>query len=192
MEQRWVALLRGINLASRNRVAMADVRRVFDEAGCRDVRTYINSGNVVFTKQAKDRVRLARTLERAVENELGVAAAVVLRTPAELRRILAAHPFGRDTSKTHVSFLAARPPAKAVAEVKKADVAPDRLEVRGTEVFLHLPNGRQGMRIKASLLAPLGVATDRSWRTVAKLAELAVTADADSPSQGRPKRGGKR
>jgi uncharacterized protein (DUF1697 family) len=173
MAQRWVALLRGINLASRNRVAMGDLRRVFEEAGCRDVRTYAGSGNVVFTKQAKDRARLTRTLERAVEDELGVAAAVVLRTPAELRRILAAHPFGRDTSKTHVSFLTAKPPAKAVAEAKKADVAPDRLGVRGKEVFLHLPNGRQGMRIKTSQLAPLGLATDRSWRTVAKLAELA-------------------
>jgi uncharacterized protein (DUF1697 family) len=183
MEQGWVALLRGINLASRNRVAMADLRRVFEEAGCRDVRTYINSGNVVFRKQAKDRTRLARTLERAVEDEFGVAAAVVLRTPAELRRILAAHPFGRDTSKTHVSFLAAKPSPKAVAEAKQADVAPDRLEVRGTEVFLYLPHGRQGMRIKASLLAPLGVATDRTWRTVAKLAELTVAADERRPSQ---------
>ena len=177
MAQRWIAFLRGINLASRNRVAMADLRRVFEDAGCREVRTYINSGNVVFTKQAKDRKRLARTLERSVEAELGVAPAVILRTPAELRRILEAHPFGDDTSKTHVSFLAAKPPAQAVAEAKKADVAPDRLEVRGAEVFLHLPNGRQGMRIKSSLLAPLGVATDRTWRTVEKLAELVVTAD---------------
>jgi uncharacterized protein (DUF1697 family) len=173
MAQRWVALLRGINLASRNRVAMADLRRVFEEAGCRDVRTYINSGNVVFTKQAKDRARLVRTLERAVEDELGVAAAVVLRTPAELRRILDAHPFGRDTSKTHVSFLAAKPPARAVRELAAAKVAPDRIEVRGAEAFLYLPNGRQGMRIKSSQLAPLGVATDRNWRTVTKLAELA-------------------
>jgi uncharacterized protein (DUF1697 family) len=170
----WVALLRGINLARRNRVAMGDLRRVFEDAGCRDVRTYINSGNVVFRKQAKDRARLARSLERAIEAELGVAAAVVLRTPAELRRIVDAHPFGSDTSKTHVSFLAAKPSAKAVAELARADVAPDRIEVAGTEIFLHLPNGRQGMRIKPSVLAPLGVATDRNWRTVQKLAELSA------------------
>jgi uncharacterized protein (DUF1697 family) len=173
MEQGWVALLRGINLASRNRIAMADLRRVFEEAGCRDVRTHAGSGNVVFRKRVKDRARLARTLERAVEDELGVAAAVVLRTPAELRRVLAAHPFGPDTSKTHVSFLAAKPPARAAREVAAADVAPDRIEVRGTEIFLHHPNGRQGTRVKASLLTPLGIATDRNWRTIAKLAELA-------------------
>ena len=173
MARTWVALLRGINLASRNRVAMADLRRVFEDAGCGDVRTYINSGNVVFTRQAADRTRLARTLERAVEDELGVKAAVVLRTPAELAKVLDGHPFGRDTSKTHVSFLAAKPPAKAVAEVEGHDVAPDRIEVKGSEAYLLLPNGRAGMRIKQRMLDPLGVATDRTWKTVAKLAELA-------------------
>lgn len=173
MAQTWVALLRGINLASRNRVAMADLRRVFEDAGCRDVRTYINSGNVVFAKQAKDRARLSRTLERAVETQLGVTAAVVLRTPAELRKVLDGHPFGRDTSKTHVSFLAAKPSAKAVAEVKAHDVAPDHIEVKGSEAYLLLPNGRAGMKIKQRMLEPLGVATDRGWNTVAKLVELA-------------------
>src|SRR4051812_46031484 len=98
---------------------MPELRRALEEAGYRDVRTYIASGNVVFTKQAKDRKRLARALERLVEQEFGVRAAVVLRTPAELRRIVDAHPFGGDTSKTHVSFLAEKPSAKAVAEARK-------------------------------------------------------------------------
>jgi uncharacterized protein (DUF1697 family) len=173
VSQTWVAFLRGINLASRNRVAMADLRRIFEDAGCRDVRTYINSGNVVFRKQAKDRKRLARTLEKAIEGELGVSAAVVLRTPGELHAVIDAHPFGKDTAKTHVSFLGEKPPAKAVAAVAKEDVAPDRIEVIGSEIFLHHPNGRQGTRVKAKLLEPLGVATDRNWRTVVKMVALA-------------------
>jgi uncharacterized protein (DUF1697 family) len=173
VSQTWVAFLRGINLASRNRVAMADLRRVFEDAGCSDVRTYINSGNVVFRKQAKDRKRLTRTLEKAIADELGVPAAVVLRTPAELRAVLDAHPFGKDTAKTHVSFLAEKPPTAAVAAVAAEEVAPDRIEVVGSEIFLYHPNGRQGTRVKAKMLEPLGVATDRNWRTVAKMVELA-------------------
>lgn len=172
MARTWVALLRGINLVKRNRVAMPELRRALEEAGYGDVRTYIASGNVAFTTQAKDRKRLARALERLVEEKFGVPAAVVLRTPAELRRVVEAHPFGRDTSKTHVSFLAEKPPAKAVAEVRKLDVAPDRIEVKGSEIYLHYPNGHTGARVKRSMLEPLGVATDRSWRTVAKLVEL--------------------
>src|SRR5262245_51602987 len=119
---------------------MPQLRRAMEEAGYRDVQTYIASGNVVFTRQAKDRKRLARALEKLIANEFGGTAAVVLRTPEELRRVLDAHPFGKDTSKTHVTFLAEKPSAKAVAEVAGQDVAPDRIEVEGSDVYLHYPN----------------------------------------------------
>jgi uncharacterized protein (DUF1697 family) len=174
VKQTWVALLRGINLVKRNRIAMPELRRALEEAGYRDVRTYIASGNVVFRKQAADRKRLARALERLIEEQFGVRAAVVLRTPEELRRIVDAHPFGRDTSKTHVAFLAEKPPAKAVKAVAKLDVAPDRIEVRGTEVYLRHPNGYANARVKRTMLEPLGVATDRNWRTVERLVALAT------------------
>ena len=173
MAQTWVALLRGINLVKRNRVSMPELRRVMEEAGYRDVRTYIASGNVLFTRQAKDRRRLARSLEKLIADEFGVNAAVVLRTPDELRRVVDAHPFGKDTSKTHVTFLAETPSAKAVTEVASHDIAPDRIEVEGSDVYLHYPNGSSGTRVKPRMLAPLGIGTDRNWRTVAKLVELA-------------------
>jgi uncharacterized protein (DUF1697 family) len=176
MEQGWVALLRGINVGGRNRVPMAELRRVLDDAGCGSVRTYIQSGNVLFTNRASDRARLARRLEAAVEEAFGVSAVVVLRTFEELRELERSHPFGADTSRTFVSFLAATPDPKRVRDLASLDVAPDEVEVVGSDVFVRYPNGIQGARLSAAQLERrIGVpGTMRNWRTVTKLVELAA------------------
>ena len=175
MPERWAALLRGINLGPRNRVAMADLRRVFEEAGCNDVGTYIQSGNVVFSADG-GRDELARRLESAVGRELGVESTIVLRRAPELAKLVGAHPFGEDTSKTHVVFLAKRPSAAAVRALRAVDVAPDEVDVAGTDVVMRLPNGVQGARVTGALLERrLGVpGTMRTWRTVERLAALAT------------------
>jgi uncharacterized protein (DUF1697 family) len=175
MEHGWVALLRAINLGPRNRVPMAGLRRVYEEAGCGAVSTYIASGNVLFTSRSGDRTRLARKLERAVEDAFGVAATVVLRRFEELLAVREAHPFGADTSRTHVVFLACEPEPAAVRRLVGLDVAPDEVVVVGSEVFVRYPEGVQGARLGGALLErTLGVAgTMRNWKTVAKLAELA-------------------
>ena len=175
----WVALLRGINVGGRNKVPMAGLRSVLEESGCSDVATYIQSGNVVFTKKASDRGRLARRLERAIEDAFGVSPVVVLRTFDEIGRVVRAHPFGEDTSKTYVAFLAKEPSREDVRSLEQLDVAPDRLEVVGSDVYVQYPNGLQGARLSAAQLerrlrAP---ATVRNWRTVTRLAEMAGAAE---------------
>ena len=175
MAQTWVALLRAVNLGARNKVPMARLREVLGDLGCESVATYIQSGNVVFARgRTSDRDRLARELERAIEDEFGVRSAVVLRTAAEIDKLAASHPFGGDTSQTHVAFLTARPTAKAVRALAGLDAGPDRFELRGSDVFLHYPSGVQGSRLTAARLErTLGVAgTVRNWRTVTRLAEL--------------------
>ena len=175
MAERWVALLRAVNLGPRNRVAMADLREAFAGAGCSDVETYIQSGNVVFSSRARDRARLARKLERAVADELGIETRIVLRAGAEIRTLVDSHPFGADSAQTHVAFLAEQPTAAAVRALLAEDVAPDELKVAGSDVFLRFPNGVQGARLSGALLERrLGVpGTLRNWRTVERLGELA-------------------
>src|SRR4051812_22384289 len=154
---------------------MAHLRRVLEDAGYGDVRTYIQSGNVLFTKAAKDRAALARRLEQLVSDEFGVSSPVALRTFAEIRKIAAARPLGEDSSNLHVAFLLARPKPAAVRAVHALDVAPDEVKVVGENVFVRLPNGVQGARLGGALLEKtIGVpATMRTFRTVAKLAEMA-------------------
>jgi uncharacterized protein (DUF1697 family) len=178
-EQGWVALLRGINLGARNKVPMAELRRLLEEGGYGDVRTYIQSGNVLFTAKASDRGALARRLERTVEDAFGVASRVVLRTWEEIGRVAGSHPFGDDSSKTQVAFLAKKPRAADVRKLEELEIAPDRFEVAGSDVYLHYPNGVQGARLSGALLErQLGVpATVRNWRTVTRLAEMCGKTD---------------
>jgi uncharacterized protein (DUF1697 family) len=174
-ELRWVALLRAVNLGSRNKVPMAELRALLERAGLLDVRTYIQSGNVLFRSRGGDRESLARRLEEEVAGAFGVMTTAILRTSSELRAVAGSHPFGADTSNTHVAFLAATPDAEGLARVAGIDSAPDRVAVAGADVYLHYPNGVQGSRLTAARLERLlGVpGTARNWRTVTKLVELA-------------------
>lgn len=171
----WVALLRGINVGGRNIVPMAELRHLFEELGCGSVSTFIQSGNVIFTTAATDRVALALLLEGALEETFGVSNPVVLRTAEEIGRTAGSHPFGPDSSRTHVAFLVREPDPDGVRSLEEVDVAPDEFSVVGSDVFLHLPDGVGRARLTGPLLERrLGVAgTVRNWRTVTRLSELA-------------------
>jgi uncharacterized protein (DUF1697 family) len=162
--------LRAVNVGGRNTVPMADLRRVFEDVGCDSVRTYIQSGNVVFEHDAPDR----EALEAAVADAFGVQSAIVLRSARQLRRLADAHPFGADTSKSVVAFLDSKPGRAALRALSELDIEPDRFEHVGPDVVMHYPNGYAGARLTPAVLEKqLGVrATARNWRTVARLAEL--------------------
>jgi uncharacterized protein (DUF1697 family) len=168
--KRWVALLRAVNLGGRNKVPMAELRRVLEDAGCDSVLTYIQSGNAVFAHDAPD----PRALEAAVADAFDVQTTIVLRTAGQIRSLAGAHPFGADTARSFVAFLAAKPKPAALRALAELDIAPDRFERIGPDIALHFPTGYQGATLTAAVLEKqLGVAaTARNWRTVAKLADL--------------------
>lgn len=168
---RRIALLRAVNLGKRNKVPMAELRAVLEAAGCTGVRTYIQSGNVILDHPRPD----AAVIERAIADAFGVQTVVVLRTPAQLRELVAGHPFGEDTSASYVAFLAGRPTPAALRALADRDVEPDRFELAGPDLVLHLPRHTQGARLSPAVVErTLGVpATLRNWRTVTRLAELA-------------------
>jgi uncharacterized protein (DUF1697 family) len=174
---RWVALLRAVNLGARNKVPMAELRRLLTDAGYGDVRTYVASGNVILDGPA-GRAALGAELERVVADAFGVTTTAILRKPREIAAVVAAHPFGADPSDTHVVFLAARPGKTAAARLEAADPGADRAVLNGAEVYLNLPHGVHGSRLSnARIESLLGVpGTLRNWRTVTALAELAADA----------------
>jgi uncharacterized protein (DUF1697 family) len=168
----WVALLRGINLGARNKVPMAELRQVFEDVGAESVRTYIQSGNVLFEQPQPD----AAKLERAIAKAFGVESVVVLRSFADIRHLASAHPFGRDTASSFVAFLAKKP-TKGLKALGELDVGGDRFEVVRNDVVLRFRGGYQSATLTGAVLEKhLGVpATVRNWRTVTKLAELSET-----------------
>ena len=174
---RWVAFLRAVNLGGRNKVPMAELRTRLEEAGYGDVRTYIASGNVLLDGPAR-RAEIADELERLVADAFGVATVAIVRKPAELATLVDGHPFGRDTSHSHVVFLASSPAAKSIRDLAETDHAPDRAVVDGANVYVQYGGGVQGARLSAARLERiLGVpATHRNWRTVAAVAQLAAEA----------------
>ena len=172
--QTWVALLRAVNLGARNRVPMERLRELLAAEGCDEVRTYIASGNAVFASGVP-RAELARRLERAIHREFGVDTPVVLRMAGEMAEVVERHPFGDDSSHTHVAFLAETPTSARAKALASLEIAPDRVELRGQNLYWHLPNGVQGAQVSAARLEKeLAVAaTVRNWRTVTRLAEMA-------------------
>ena len=168
----YVALLRGVNVGGKNKVSMRALRELVESMGHRDVNTYIQSGNVVFTTA---KAITAQSLERAIHRELGLDITVVLRTRAELQRAIRANPFAKaDLSTVHIGFMAARPKPAVVAGLDTDRFAPDSFAVKGTELYLHLPNGIGRSKLPPYLDRQLKIPTTvRNWNTVLKLLELA-------------------
>jgi uncharacterized protein (DUF1697 family) len=170
----YAALLRGINLGSRNKIAMADLRALFERLGAEDVSTYVQSGNVVFAS-AEPQAELARAIERRIASDLELEIAVLLRTRAQLAKLVRSNPFaGEGEGALHVTFLAETPARARVRALDPARSEPDAFRVAGREVYLHCPNGYGVSKLSnAWFEQQLGVAaTTRNWRTVTKLAEL--------------------
>lgn len=170
-----VALLRGINLGSRNRIAMADLRELVEKLGGDDVRTYLQSGNAVF-RSRETPAKLEAALERAIKRALGLDVTALVRTKKQLLKIVEGNPFPKAAPKTvHVALLATKPKAPGARKLRGGSFDPDELEIAGREVYLHCPKGYGSTKLSNAFLEKqLGVAaTTRNWRTMTSLAELA-------------------
>jgi uncharacterized protein (DUF1697 family) len=174
--KRYVALLRGINLGVHNRVSMPDLRALFASLGAEDVATHVQSGNVIF-KSADGPGKLTETIEKRIRRHLGLSVTVLLRTRAQLAKVLAGNPYangGKASTKLHVTFLAAKPDIARVRALDPERAEPDEFQVVGQEIYLHCPNGYGRSKLtNAYFEKQLGVGTTtRNWKTVTKLAEL--------------------
>ena len=169
---RCVGLLRGVNVGGRNALAMAELRSLFESLGHRDVTTFIQSGNILFTPAAPV---TAGELEAAIRGRFGLEVSVMLRTGRQLRRVLGTNPFpSAEPSALHVGFLAEKPQPAAVRALDPGRYEPEAYVLRGTELYLHLPAGMGRAKLPAYLGKAVGVPTTyRNWATVEKLADLA-------------------
>jgi uncharacterized protein (DUF1697 family) len=175
--RRQVALLRGVNLASRNRIAMADLRDLLAELGYEDVGTLLQSGNAMFAT-ARRPERVATEIERAIADRFGLEIAVLVRTASELAGVVERNPFGTlasDPSRFLVTFLAGRPDPERLAGVDPAEYEPERFAVGEREIYVWHPNGLRDAKLgHAFWERRLGLtATGRNWNTVTKLLALA-------------------
>ena len=176
--ERLAALLRGVNVGGRRRLAMADLVAVVEGLGHRDVATYLQSGNVVFTPGSRANPgSVAARIEEALATELALESAVVVRSASELASVLTANPFvGADPATLHVTFLAGGVGAGGGEDGGSVDVEAkgDRATIVGLHVYLRCPTGYGRSPLTNGYWERrLGVpVTTRNWRTVTALAEL--------------------
>jgi uncharacterized protein (DUF1697 family) len=178
-----VALLRAVNVGGRNRVPMSELRELCRGLGHDRVATYLQSGNVVFDASGTA-AKVARALETAITEELGLEISVIVRSPTQLTRVLERNPFlarrgaARAVDAKHLSvcFLGARVPAARVGALGTS-FAGDELVLSGSQLYLHCPNGLGHTLLTSAFLEPkLGtVMTNRNWNTVHRLADLAAS-----------------
>lgn len=172
-----VALLRGINVGGKNLLPMKDLCGIFTDAGCVDVKTYIQSGNVVFRAEPAVLKNIATHATARIAERFGFQSPIILRTHEELRDTVANNPFlsaAPDEKSLHVMFLDGAPGAEHVCQLDPHRSPPDRFLVRRRDIYLYLPNGAGKTKLtNAWFDSKLKVTgTGRNWRTVLKLFEL--------------------
>ena len=172
-----VSLLRGVNVAGRNLVKMSELAELCRSLGFVEVRTHLQSGNVVFSYSGKDTSEVGARMEQALKQRMDLDVAVFVRTGEELQCIISKNPFrAKNRSRLHVTFLRTRP---ANIPMDKLNALRDRYEefaIKDREVYLFLPNGIGRSKLSNNFLERmLGIkATTRNWNTVTALSDLAT------------------
>jgi uncharacterized protein (DUF1697 family) len=176
-----IAMLRGVNVGGYQKIKMEELRTLCGSLELRDAQTYIQSGNVVFREDSAEPVTLARRLEDGIERTFGFRPNVMVRTPSELRKVIAKNPFaGRpeiDPSRLLISFMASAPAPQARDKVLAMPCDPEELRIHGRELYVYYPSGMARpkismARIEKALQRP---ATGRNLNTVLKLMAMAET-----------------
>jgi uncharacterized protein (DUF1697 family) len=172
----YVALLRGVNVGQ-NILRMDRLREVCSEMKLKNVRTYVQSGNVVFEGQGSA-AHWSQALERKLAGETRLPVTVIVRTAAEMAKVLAENPFlsGKeiDITKLHVTFLQHAPAKSAVEALGNLKAGGDRFRWVGKEIYLHCPGGYGESKLSNSVIEKILSlrATTRNWNTVNKLHQM--------------------
>jgi uncharacterized protein (DUF1697 family) len=180
-----IALLRGINLAGRNRVKMDELRKLCEFEKLRSVQTHIQSGNIVFATAEKDVAKLAKRLEEAIERKFGFHADVVVRSVSELKRIIARSPFASrkdlNPGLLTVTFLGCDLEKEKRDRILAIKAGSEEVKLGRRELYIYYSDGIGKSKLMPALDRVLErTGTFRNWNTVTKLLEMAEAMEAIS------------
>ena len=181
----WIVFLRGVNVGGRHRVPMDELRQLCAQLGFHNVRTYIQSGNIVLASQRRDAGAFAAEIEDAMEGAFGMRVAAILRTPAELRAVVEANPFPGEAhdapSNLAVLFLKHPPQSATQAALDASGSTGEQLRLVGRELYTYYPVGMGKSKLHMPTLdralrsadGVVQVGTARNWNTVLKVLAMA-------------------
>lgn len=178
---KYISILRGINVSGQKKIKMLELKSLYESLGFKNVVTYIQTGNVIFDSSDKSIPDLKSKIEKAIDKQFKFHVPVEIRTRLELKNIIKNSPFGpvdleNEGAKVLVTFLSSTPTKTNISNINKYVVAPEKLAVKGKEVYLYCPNGYGKSKLSNNFLEKkLGVeATTRNWTSVLKLYELSI------------------
>jgi uncharacterized protein (DUF1697 family) len=157
---------------------MADLVKIFESLGFKKVRTYLQSGNVIFEYDSNDASKIAESIERKISQKFSFSVNVIIRTEDELENVVNTNPFIKEANieldKLHVTFLLNMPELKTVLNLGINKAENEKFEIIGREVYLYCPNGYARTKLKNDIFEKKlnTVATKRNWKTTNKLLEL--------------------
>ena len=176
---KYISILRGINVSGQKKIKMADLTALYQNLGLSDVVSYIQSGNLIFNSSVDNITELKSSLEQAISQQYGFDVPVEIRTQNQFCQVLSQLPFQdivleQDGSKVLVTFLSAKPCEVNISELLKHVSAPERLVVSDQIVYLHCPNGYGRSKLSNVFIEKKLklIATTRNLKTVSKLVEL--------------------
>jgi uncharacterized protein (DUF1697 family) len=181
-----IAMLRGVNLGPHRRIKMDALCALCESLQFRDVRSYVQSGNVIFRTDERDLGTLTKRMEKAFEQRFGFQSDVILRTASELKQVIAKNPFakrrGIEPKRLLVTFLAADPGEDARVLVRKMKTEPEELWIDGRELYIYYPNGMARPKVSwAALEKALKTSgTGRNWNSVTNMLQMAEKLEAET------------
>jgi uncharacterized protein (DUF1697 family) len=174
----YIAILRGINVSGSNVIKMKDLSGLFEDSGFEDVRTYIQSGNVLFNYPSTDTGELARGIEGKIVKEFGMNVPVNILELRAVKDVLEQNPFlvdmAKDISKLHVTLLSDDADKERVDKIETEKYLPDEFIVVGRAIYIYCPNGYGRTKLTNNFFEnKLKVsATTRNWKTIMELVRL--------------------
>jgi uncharacterized protein (DUF1697 family) len=175
----FIALLRGINVSGHRIIKMATLKESCEAMGCTRVRTYLNSGNVIFDAKKGTARQHAEAMEKCILKDFGHEVTVMVKTPAELSRLITANPFakhaGAEGKFLHGMLLSEKPKVSSLEDLKLPATPGEEVRLIGDVLYLFLPQGAGKTKLSNALLErKLGVSgTARNWNTIMALEKLA-------------------
>jgi len=174
----YLALLRGINVSGQKKIKMSELKVHFEDLNLSHVRTYIQSGNVVFRDNIHYAENLVDLIRKKIQSVYGFDVAVMILNGGDLKKIIDKNPFLRDAEKEssffHVTFLAEKPAAENIEKLKKIDHHPEQYILEDKHIYFYAPNGYGRAKMNNNFFENIlkVPATTRNWNSVNKLLAL--------------------
>lgn len=178
----FISLLRGINVGGKNRVSMTALKALLEDINFKNVSTYIQSGNVIFSTAENDTLVISKKIESGIEKKLGIRVPVITRTTVELKKAIAQNPFSklkdRGLESIYITYLERPCKVAEVIVVKGCSYPPDEFIIMGQEIYIYCPNGYGNTKLNNNFFEnKLKIkATTRNWKTSTTLLNMATEA----------------